>query len=58
MNDDKEKLTALLKPFDPKKMQCHAIDVQVGNVRNNSLEYIKAVERFLKLRPRKRKKIP
>ena len=34
--DDKEKLTAMLRPFDPKKMKAYAVNSSVGNVRNNS----------------------
>ena len=41
--DDKEKLTALLQPFDPDKMKCYAVDTMVGNVRNNSPECITPV---------------
>jgi putative SOS response-associated peptidase YedK len=41
--DDPAKLTALLKPFEPKKMECFAVDPMVGNVKNNSAECIKPV---------------
>jgi putative SOS response-associated peptidase YedK len=34
--DDKEKLNALLRPFSPEKLAYHAVDISVGNVRNNS----------------------
>jgi putative SOS response-associated peptidase YedK len=41
--DDPAKLTALLKAFEPKKMECFAVDQMVGNVKNNSAECIKPV---------------
>ena len=41
--DDKEKLTSLLKPFDPDKMTAYPVDTMVGNVRNNSPECINPI---------------
>jgi putative SOS response-associated peptidase YedK len=41
--DDKEKLTALLRQFDSKKMKCYAANTGVGNLRNNSPDCIATI---------------
>jgi len=42
--DDPQALTAMLQPFDAKKMICYLVSVAVGNVRNNNASLIEAVK--------------
>jgi putative SOS response-associated peptidase YedK len=41
--DDPKAMTALLKPFDAKRMICYPVRVAVGNVRNNNASLIEPI---------------
>ena len=42
--DDPKALTAMLQPFDAKKMICYPVSVALGNVRNNNAWLIESVK--------------